>query len=63
MSDRILLVMAMHDGELIGGALNFIGTDTIYGRNWGATTYIQNLHFEPVIIRQSILPLRINCAL
>jgi len=46
MADRILLVMAIYDGALIGGALNFIGADTLYGRNWGATTHIQNLHFE-----------------
>ena len=38
--------MAVYNGTLIGGALNFIGTDTLYGRNWGATTHIQNLHFE-----------------
>ena len=42
MADRLLLVMAVSDGELIGGALNFIGTDTLYGRNWGATVHIQN---------------------
>jgi predicted N-acyltransferase len=46
MADQILLMMALHDGELIGGALNFIGTDTLYGRNWGASKHIQNLHFE-----------------
>ena len=46
MADRLLLVMASFDGDLIGGALNFIGADTLYGRNWGATTHIQNLHFE-----------------
>ena len=46
MADRLLLVMASFDGNLIGGALNFIGVDTLYGRNWGATTHIQNLHFE-----------------
>ena len=46
MADRILLVMAIYDGALIGGALNFIGSDTLFGRNWGANTYIQNLHFE-----------------
>jgi predicted N-acyltransferase len=46
MADRLLLVLASFDGNLIGGALNFIGVDTLYGRNWGATTHIQNLHFE-----------------
>lgn len=46
MAEKILLVMAIYDGDLIGGALNFIGTDTLYGRNWGASRHIQNLHFE-----------------
>ena len=46
MAEEILLVMAIYDGDLIGGALNFIGTDTLYGRNWGASRHIQNLHFE-----------------
>ena len=46
MADRLLLVMASFDGNLIGGALNFIGVDTLYGRNWGATKHIRNLHFE-----------------
>jgi predicted N-acyltransferase len=46
MAEKILLVMAIYDGDLIGGALNFIGTETLYGRNWGASRHIQNLHFE-----------------
>ena len=46
MAGQILLVMAIYDGDLIGGALNFIGADTLYGRNWGASRHIQNLHFE-----------------
>ena len=46
MADRMLLVMAEHDGRIIGGALNFIGEDTLYGRNWGADIDIPCLHFE-----------------
>ena len=46
MGDRMLLVMAEHDGAIIGGALNFIGADTLYGRNWGADVDIRCLHFE-----------------
>jgi len=45
-ANRLLLVMAQHDGAFIGGALNFIGKNTLFGRNWGATKHIQNLHFE-----------------
>jgi len=46
MADRILLVMARRAGHWIGGALNFIGADTLYGRNWGAIEHHPFLHFE-----------------
>jgi predicted N-acyltransferase len=46
MRDRILLVMAKRAGRWIGGALNFLGHDTIYGRNWGAVEHHPFLHFE-----------------
>ena len=46
MADRILLVMAEQDGRIIAGALNFIGEDTLYGRNWGCLADIPFLHFE-----------------
>jgi uncharacterized protein len=46
MGDRILLVMAKRAGRWIGGALNFLGGDTIYGRNWGAVEHHPFLHFE-----------------
>ena len=46
MADKMLLVMAEYKGEIIGGALNFIGEDALYGRNWGADLDIPNLHFE-----------------
>ena len=46
MRDRILLVMARRAGRWIAGAINFIGDDTLYGRNWGATEHHPFLHFE-----------------
>ena len=46
MSEHILLVMAERGGKLIAGALNFIGSHALYGRNWGALEYHDNLHFE-----------------
>lgn len=46
MGDRILLVMARRAGRWIAGAINFLGTDTIYGRNWGAIEHHPFLHFE-----------------
>ena len=46
MRNDILLVMAF-DGEVpIASALNFIGSDALYGRNWGCTVQKRFLHFE-----------------
>src|SRR4029079_3644701 len=46
MADRILLVLALHSGEPVAGALNFIGSETLYGRYWGTTIEQPFLHFE-----------------
>ncbi len=46
MADRIVLIMARREGRYIAGALNFIGSDTLYGRNWGAVEHHPFLHFE-----------------
>jgi predicted N-acyltransferase len=46
MRDRILLIMARRAGRWIAGAINFLGTDAIYGRNWGAIEHHPFLHFE-----------------
>lgn len=46
MADQTLLVLARRNGRYIAGALNFIGTETLYGRNWGAIEHHPFLHFE-----------------
>jgi len=46
MRDRVLLVMAKRDDRWIAGAINFIGSDTLFGRNWGAIEHHPFLHFE-----------------
>jgi predicted N-acyltransferase len=46
MADRIALVMAFRDGAAIAGALNLIGRDALYGRQWGALEEVPFLHFE-----------------
>jgi len=46
MADRILLILALRDGRPIGGALNLIGADTLYGRYWGCVEDVPFLHFE-----------------
>jgi predicted N-acyltransferase len=46
MGDRIVLMMARRAGRWIAGAINFLGRDTIFGRNWGAIEHHPFLHFE-----------------
>ena len=46
MADRIALVMAFRDETPIAGALNFIGRDALYGRQWGTLEDVPFLHFE-----------------
>ena len=46
MSQDVLLVMARRNGRWIAGAINFIGSDTLFGRNWGAIEHHNFLHFE-----------------
>jgi predicted N-acyltransferase len=46
MADRVLLIMARRDGQWIAGALNLIGDDCLYGRNWGCLEEVPFLHFE-----------------
>jgi len=46
MADRVLLIMARKDGRWIAGALNLIGGDCLYGRNWGCVEDVPFLHFE-----------------
>lgn len=46
MADKVVLVIGEADGRMIAGALNLLGTDTLYGRNWGAEGDYRFLHFE-----------------
>jgi predicted N-acyltransferase len=46
MADRVVLVMARHGGRYVGGALNLLGDDTLYGRVWGCRQQFEFLHFE-----------------
>jgi predicted N-acyltransferase len=46
MARDVLLVMARREGRWIAGAINFIGSDTLFGRNWGAIEHHPFLHFE-----------------
>lgn len=46
MADDILLVMAKRNGRYVAGAINFIGSDALYGRHWGCIEDHPYLHFE-----------------
>ena len=48
MGDKVILVVAEDGDELVAGALNLIGGDTLFGRLWGChpRTYYPSLHFE-----------------
>ncbi len=46
LADHIMLVMVSRDGRYIAGALNLMGGDTLFGRNWGSIEHLDCLHFE-----------------
>ena len=46
LGDRVVLMLAREGGRPVAGALNLMGTDTLYGRNWGTLGDWPFLHFE-----------------
>ena len=46
LGDRVVLMVAERDGEPVAGALNLLGTEALYGRNWGCIVDAPFLHFE-----------------
>ncbi|GJN27539.1 hypothetical protein PR202_gb15569 [Eleusine coracana subsp. coracana] len=48
MGDKVMLIVAEKDDQLVAGALNLIGGDILFGRLWGClpNAYFPNLHFE-----------------
>jgi hypothetical protein len=46
MADKVVLIMARKGERWIGGALNLLGSDTLFGRNWGCNGDHPFLHFE-----------------
>jgi len=46
LAERIVLVMARKGGRYVAGALNLMGRDALYGRNWGCLGEFPFLHFE-----------------
>ncbi|NHO31920.1 GNAT family N-acetyltransferase [Acetobacter fallax] len=46
LGDKVVLMIAEHDNKPVAGALNLLGRDTLYGRNWGCVGDWPFLHFE-----------------
>ena len=46
MGERVMLILALRNGQPIAGALNLIGGDALYGRYWGCSEDVPFLHFE-----------------
>jgi predicted N-acyltransferase len=46
LAERVVLVTARRNGELVAAALNLLGADTLYGRLWGCLEDFRFLHFE-----------------
>ena len=46
LGDRVVLMLAENAGRPVAGALNLVGAEALYGRNWGCTGDWPFLHFE-----------------
>ena len=46
MADEIVLIMARREGRYVAGAINFVGSHTLFGRHWGCVEHHPMLHFE-----------------
>ena len=44
--DDVVLIYGVAEGTPVCGALNLVGSDTLYGRNWGSAANFKFLHFE-----------------
>jgi predicted N-acyltransferase len=46
MPERVVLMFAERNGRPVAGALNLLGSDTLFGRYWGCLGQYKFLHFE-----------------
>ena len=51
LGDRVVLMWAERDGKPVAGALNLLGEEALYGRNWGCDEEVPFLHFELCYLR------------
>jgi len=56
----VVLLLAERDGHWVAGALNFIGSDTLYGRYWGCIEDHPMLHFELCYYRAIDIAIRLG---
>lgn len=51
LGERVVLMWAERDGVPVAGALNLLGDEALYGRNWGCEEDVPFLHFELCYLR------------
>lgn len=51
LGERVVLMWAERDGGPVAGALNLLGPEALYGRNWGCAEEVPFLHFELCYLR------------
>ncbi|MDB5414497.1 MAG: hypothetical protein JWR10_2832 [Rubritepida sp.] len=51
LGDRVVLMWAEREGKPVAGALNLLGSEALYGRNWGSDEDVPFLHFELCYLR------------
>lgn len=51
LGERVVLVWVEEDGRPLAAAFNMLGTDTLFGRTWGARREAPFLHFEACYYR------------
>ncbi|MDC0986028.1 GNAT family N-acetyltransferase [Alphaproteobacteria bacterium] len=62
MADKVALIRAEENGCAIGGALNLIGSEALFGRNWGCNSQRKFLHFEACYYRAIDLAIELGLA-
>ena len=62
MADKVALIRAEENGCAIGGALNLIGSEALFGRNWGCNSQRKFLHFEACYYRAIDLAIELRLA-
>ncbi len=45
-ANKLLIIFAYHQQEIVAGAICIKGKDTLYGRHWGCMEEYNSLHFE-----------------